>query len=119
MRLPKPRGGLSEWLVARLAEPGLTGSAPAADSWDDESISLWTLHELSFRGFEDADDRAEWDPELLVVRRGLETALEERLRARWAEAGIVETPAPAEVPAALEALVAEDVWEAVTERLRP
>jgi hypothetical protein len=108
VRLPKPRGGLSEWLVARLAEPGLTGSAPGADSWDDESISLWTLHELSFRGFEDADDRAEWDPDLLGVRRDLETALEDRLRARWTEAGAAPTPAPADVPAALEDLVAAD-----------
>ena len=108
MRLPKPRGGLSEWLVARLADPELSGSAPGADSWDDESISLWTLHELSFRGFEDADDRAEWDPDLLAVRRDLETALEDRLRARWTEAGVDATPAPADVPTALEDLVAAD-----------
>ena len=108
MRLPKPRGGLSEWLVARLADPELSGSAPGADSWDDESISLWTLHELSFRGFEDADDRAEWDPDLLGVRRDLETALEDRLRARWTEAGVDATPAPADVPTALEDLVSAD-----------
>lgn len=119
MRLPKPRGGLSEWLVARLAEPTLTGSAPAADSRDDEAISLWTLHELSFRGFEDADDRAEWDPELLGVRRDLETLLEERLRTRWSAApASALTPAPADVPTALEDIVAEDDGPSLADRVR-
>ena len=88
MRMPKPRGGLSEWIVARLAERGaVTGSAPAADSWDDEAIALWTLHELSYRGFEDADDRAEWDPE--AARRAprprdrARGAAARALRPRW------------------------------------
>jgi len=120
VRLPKPRGRLSEWLVARLAEPGLTGSAPDADSWDDESISLWTLHELSFRGFEDADERAEWDPDLLGVRRDLETALEERLRERWSASGSVppSAPAAADVPTALEDLVAADDGPSLADRVR-
>jgi hypothetical protein len=104
VRLPKPRGPLSEWLVARLAGTGVAGAAPAADSWDDECISLWTLHELSFRGFEDADDRAEWDPGLLGVRHDLETALEQRLRQRWARTDPAPV-APAQVPDALQAVV--------------
>jgi hypothetical protein len=119
VRLPKPRGGLSEWLVARLADPGHTGSAPAADSWDDESISLWTLHELSFRGFEDADDRAEWDPDLLGVRRDLEVALEARLRERWSASGAsTSAPAAADVPTALEDLVAADDGPSLADRVR-
>ena len=118
MRLPKPRGVLSEWLVARLAEAGLGRTAPEADSRDDEAISLWTLHELSFRGFEDADDRAEWDPELLAVRRDLETALEERLRARWAEASVSAPPAPADVPTALEDLVSADDGPSLADHVR-
>ena len=118
MRLPKPRGVLSEWLVARLAEPGLTGEAPAPDSWDDESIALWTLHELSFRGFEDADERAEWDPGLLGVRHDLEEALEERLRSRWSEAGSYAAPGPVGVPEALEALVAEDDGPSLADHVR-
>ncbi|GAA5112928.1 iron-containing redox enzyme family protein [Alloalcanivorax gelatiniphagus] len=115
MRLPKPRGPLSEWLVSRLSSPDATGtggSAPAAGSWDDECISLWTLHELSFRGFEDADDRAEWHPAALEVRHALETALEDRLRARWLASGVPEAGVPAlapgDVPGAVEALVAAD-----------
>lgn len=118
MRLPKPRGVLSEWLVARLAEPGLTGEAPAPDSRDDESIALWTLHELSFRGFEDADERAEWDPGLLGVRRDLEEALEERLRSRWSEAGRAAAPRAGGVPEALEALVAEDDGPSLADHVR-
>jgi hypothetical protein len=87
---------------------------PAPDSWDDEAISLWTLHELSYRGFEDASDDAEWDPAVLVVRHDLESALEERLRSRWD--GVA--PAPAEVPAALEALVAADDGPSLADRVR-
>ena len=29
MRLPKPRGGLSEWLVSRLSSPDATGASGA------------------------------------------------------------------------------------------
>lgn len=108
MRVPKPRGALSQWLGCRLTGAGATGVAPAADSRDDEAISLWTLHELSYRGFEDADDRAEWDPELLHVRHGLEVVLEDRLRSRWAEADVAASQRLDDVPSALEALVAAD-----------
>lgn len=121
MRLPKPRGPLSEWLVARLAEAGTGGgrttAAPAAESWGDECLSLWTLHELSFRGFEDADDRAEWDPGLLGVRHDLETALEDRLRERWARTDPAPV-APEEVPGALEALVAADDGPSLADHVR-
>jgi hypothetical protein len=121
MRLPKPRGGLSQWLVSRLSGPDSTsvgGAAPAPDSWDDECISLWTLHELSYRGFEDADEHAEWDPRLLGVRHSLEVSLEERLRSRWEAAGPVAVEGPARVPAALEALVAADDGPSLADHVR-
>ena len=117
MRMPKPRGPLSEWTVARLAATssgGELGPAPSADSWDDEAITLWTLHELSYRGFEDAADRAEWDPEALVVRQQLEVALEDRLRARWSGADLT----PAEVPTELERVVAEDDGPSLADHVR-
>lgn len=118
MRMPKPRGGLSEWVVNRLASTGeeSLGPAPAADSWPDETVSLWTLHELSYRGFEDASDDAEWDPELLVVRHGLELVLEERLRSRWD--GADADPHPTDVPAALEALVDADDGPSLADHVR-
>lgn len=122
MRMPKPRGALSQWVVARLAAATPEeswGAAPAAESWDDETIALWTLHELSYRGFEDASDQAERHPEVLVVRHRLESALEERLRSRWAAH---ETrpgdPAPADVPQALEALVAADDGRSLADHVR-
>jgi hypothetical protein len=118
VRLPKPRGGLSEWVVGRMAGTGHDVAAPAPDSWPDEAITLWTLHELSYRGFEDADDRAEWDPSVLVVRHELETALEDRLRSRWEAAGPVVVDTPAQVPTALESLVAEDDGPSLADDVR-
>ena len=115
MRMPKPRGPLSEWAVAHLTDPERqAGPAPSAGSWDDEVITLWMLHELSYRGFEDATDRAEWDPEALVVRQRLEIALEDRLRARWSGAEV----APAEVPGALEQVVTEDDGPSLADQVR-
>ena len=52
------------------------------------------------------------------MRRDLETALEERLRARWAEAGVDATPAPADVPTALEDLVAADDGPSLADHVR-
>lgn len=122
MRMPKPRGHLSEWVVRHLtdasrseaSDSGGLDSAPAADSWDDECLSLWTLQELSYRGFEDARDDAEWDPAALGVRHELEVALEARLRARWP----ATAPAAGEVPAALESLVAADDGPSLADHVR-
>ena len=121
MRLPKPRGGLSEWMVSRLAcadATGASGASPSPDSWDDECLALWTLHELSYRGFEDADDRAEWHPTVLGLRHELESALEDRLRSRWEAAGPTAVDVPAEVPAALAALVASDDGPSLADHVR-
>ena len=87
-RLPKPRGTLSERVFQAAREPAHeTGSAGyldvEPDSAEDAAITLWALYELSYRGFEDVDDAAEWDLDLLRVRRRLEADLEAQLRARW------------------------------------
>ena len=112
MRCPKPRGALSASVFALLVDPSRSSSGetrPDPDSAEDAAITLWALHELSYGGFEDVDERAEWDPRLLGVRRDLEDELEARLRARWAEAsGTLEEVAPGDVPEALLALVAAD-----------
>jgi hypothetical protein len=82
--LPKPRGRLSESVLARLGDQPTAGSElPRPESDDDAAITLWTLHELSYGGFEDVDDGAERDPELFRVRCLLEDDLERRLRERW------------------------------------
>ncbi len=85
MILPKPRGVLSESLFAalRTAPGGLPQPRVDPDDEVDAALSLWVLHELSYRGFEDVADDAEWDPALLGIRRELERDLESRLRDRW------------------------------------
>ncbi|MCD4534552.1 iron-containing redox enzyme family protein [Nocardioides sp. cx-169] len=86
MMLPKPRGPLSaavfESMRAIPAEP-VARAHPEADGPEDAAITLWALYELAYRGFDDVDDTAEWDPDLLAVRRALEVDLEARLRTRW------------------------------------
>ncbi|MGH3361532.1 MAG: iron-containing redox enzyme family protein [Nocardioides sp.] len=85
MLIPKPRGAFSEALFAAMrGRPDEDLSLPPAvpDGEEDAAIALWTLHELHYRGFDDADDALEWDPALLAVRHGLEVDLEARLRAR-------------------------------------
>ena len=84
--LPKPRGPLSEQVLASLAElPSDRVLTPGAraESEDDAALTLWVLHELSYRGFDDVDDGLERDPELFRLRVRLEDDLEHRLRERW------------------------------------
>ncbi|GAA1968177.1 iron-containing redox enzyme family protein [Nocardioides panacihumi] len=88
MDLPKPRGPLSERVLGTLASGrsggiGPLAALPAPETGDDAALTLWCLYELSYRGFEDVDDRLEWDPTLIAVRRDLEDDLERRLRASW------------------------------------
>ena len=84
--LPKPRGPLSDAVFGALRE---LPSRPvpridaAPESPDDAAITLWALQELSYLGFEEVDDDAEREPEVLRVRRRLEDELEASLRSRW------------------------------------
>lgn len=109
MLCPKPRGSLSEWVFDVMrslprTSPPRAGSGPGADSTEDAAVALWAIHELSYRGFEDVDDSAEWDPAVLAVRHELERELEARLRSRWHGAATE----PDAVPDALAALVDAD-----------
>jgi hypothetical protein len=81
--VPKPRGTLSEALVAALAT-GRTG-VPFGDpdTPEDAALSLWILHETCYRGYADVDDRLEHDPDLVRLRLRLEDDLERCLRERW------------------------------------
>jgi hypothetical protein len=120
MMLPKPRGTLSEWTF-ELLRAGPTSSRVCsavlsvdADDDADAAIALWALHELSYGGFDDADDRAETNPAVLVARARLEEDLESRLRARWPG----RTCAPREVADALVALVEADDGPSLAEHVR-
>ena len=73
--------------TSRLAQ------APEPGSDDDAQLALWALYEQHHGGFDDVSESLEWDPQLISVRRSLETNLEQRLRAR--------TP-PAPQPGAFE-----------------
>jgi Iron-containing redox enzyme len=82
--LPSPRGPLSEELIVSLrggpaiAEPLSRGSGGVFG--DDHQLGLYVLYELHYRGFQDVDDRLEWDPSLLRLRAALEADFEAGLR---------------------------------------
>ncbi|WP_299036743.1 iron-containing redox enzyme family protein [uncultured Pseudokineococcus sp.] len=119
--LPTPRGPVSAAVVDVLASGSTTPAdarrttaaelerrALGADEVlrdEDLQLALWTLQELSFRGFGGAGDRFEWDLELVGARQLLEGALEAALRQ------VVDVPtgvAPSEVPEVLFAMTADD-----------
>lgn len=120
MMLPKPRGTLSQWtfdlLRAGRSSPAVPSAVVSVDADDDEdaAVALWTLHELSYGGFEDVDERAETNPAVLVVRARLEDDLEARLRERWSATAC----AAEEVPDALMALVDADDGPSLAEHVR-
>lgn len=80
MRMPPPRGELSEWLGQRLTGhtapvrglPRPTADASSAYADDDLQLALWCCYELHYRGFDDVQAEAEWDLEVLRFRSGLE-----------------------------------------------
>lgn len=92
MLAPSPRGPASElvvsWLRGERAPDPDEGAAvlrarprdpdPILD--EDRQITLWMLYELHYGGFDDVDERWEWAPETLAVRRLLEADFETSLR---------------------------------------
>ena len=75
---------MSDAVLGRLRDPGARLPVDTTpESRDDAAVTLWSLQELSYRGFDDVDDQAERDPELFRVRRDLEDVLEADLRERW------------------------------------
>lgn len=84
MIMPEARGSFSQALFGAMGTGG--GELPTTDlieSRDDAAISLWTLYELHYAGFEEVDDRLEWDPALLRIRAQLEGEFEAELRNRF------------------------------------
>ncbi len=118
MQLPEPRGPLSAALAADLAAGAPLGASTvelalslpeppdAVDALtdDDLQLSLALCYELHYRGFDGVDDAWEWDPDLLAVRRVLETRHVAALRA------LVDVPAVDDEPIdrQLTALIAAD-----------
>ena len=76
-RLPAACGPLSD-AVVRALSTGRTDGLPTvpADTnplGRDLQLALYTLYELHYRGFDAVDAELEWDPDLLRMRRDLET----------------------------------------------
>lgn len=88
MKIPRPVGPLSGW-VHRVLVGQVDADAPEVASTDsvldlDLQLALWTLYELHYGGFADADPDMDWDPELVRFRRQLESVFEADVRARAA-----------------------------------
>ncbi|MFG2075277.1 iron-containing redox enzyme family protein [Nonomuraea maritima] len=112
MRLPPARGPITEALFGTLeGPPGATplDAAVAALGADfdneDTQLALFACYELHYQGFDDVDDRWEWDPELLTLRASLERRFERYLAAVVPHTEGVE---PSLVRAALVALTEAD-----------
>ena len=108
MLLPEPCGPLSGALTRALRAdsalfpvPEVAPPDPLGD--DDLQLALWTCLELHYRGFDEVDDRREWDPAVIRLRRALEDQLLDALRR--------DVPVPTgsdSVPETLRELVDDD-----------
>jgi hypothetical protein len=84
MRMPEPRGPLSEALhhdlstrtalsagtIERADRVAAGGACALTD--EDLQLSLAVCYELHYRGFDDVSEDWEWDPALIRLRNGLE-----------------------------------------------
>jgi hypothetical protein len=114
------RGPLSGHLLRLLRgqpgpHPGLVDDARAlagqtSDCLTDEDLqlSLYLLYELHYRGLAGVDERWEWHPDLVATAAALEAVVEPALRRLVAPILPTSSPAPADVPAALTRMVADD-----------
>src|SRR5918992_12830 len=84
MRLPLPRGPVTAMLVDELSRPpqdlpagpdatftspGAPAPAEVALTDEDLQLALHVCYELHYQGFDEVDDRWEWHPSLLALRR--------------------------------------------------
>lgn len=85
MLTPKGRGSLSDVVFEsmRSTKPSWHEALHTLpDDDNDLQITLWALYEMHYRGFDDVDDTLEWQPELIELRRSLESSFEHDLRDR-------------------------------------
>ena len=114
MRLPEPRGPLSEALCRDLAtstalsatavDPAQLADGSVALTDDDLQLSLAVCYELHYRGFDGVSEDWEWDPALIGLRSGLERR---HLAALRASVGPLATTGES-VDRQLAALIAAD-----------
>ena len=116
MRLPEPRGPLSEALCRELATSAslsatavgrvdrVAAAGAAALTDEDLQISLAVLYELHYRGFEGVSEDWEWDLALLGVRAALERRHLAALRGLVGRMELTDEP----IDRQLTALIAAD-----------
>ncbi len=85
MYLPTPRGPVTATLFEELASPPhgfdpppVSATRPAVED-EDLQLALFTCYELHYQGFDEVDDRWEWEPSLLATRQLLERRFEDGL----------------------------------------
>jgi len=91
--IPHPRGPLSDTVIDLLSEyvpyshlTRIESSIYDTDPFGlDLHLALYVCYELHYRGFAGVDPRWEWDPALLHLRRRLEDAFLEAVRAQVGE----------------------------------
>jgi hypothetical protein len=109
MLLPGPRGPLTSGLIAALRghDPGALPDPPPSkvDPVTDEDLqlALWICFELHYRGFGDVAASWEWQPELIALRRHLESSYYD-----WLRREVAVPAADASIPERLRQLVAAD-----------
>jgi hypothetical protein len=120
MKLPNPRGPLSEYLADALARDPhdlelLPVHAPGPLTDEDLQLALFIAYELHYRGWDGIDERWEWEPSLLRLRATLEEPFEAALREL---AGLLPAVEPADVPHALTDIVAADDGPSLAKHLQ-
>lgn len=112
LRLPPPRGPISETLLTALRHEPHALTLPTGpedvDGLADEDLhlSLYLCYELHYRGLPGVDERWEWDPSLLAARAELEDVFERALG--QAVPLREETVPPADMDLALRAIAEEE-----------
>jgi hypothetical protein len=114
--LPAPRGATTARLFDALRRPphaiaprpGLppAGGDPLAD--EDLQLALYACYELHYRGFDEVDERWEWEPSLLALRAELEARFERALEAAVPRDTAGSPPAADEMDVALRAIADAD-----------
>jgi hypothetical protein len=85
MKMPQPRGPMTEFLLDALAgAPGSIGEVPAPVDdplgGDDFQLGLYLCYELHYRGLPGVNDGWEWDPSLLRLRSRMESVFTRALK---------------------------------------
>jgi hypothetical protein len=113
---------VSRQVVDRLATGSVLSPRTPVDGGSvigdrDLQLALWTLYELSYRGFDGVDPRREWDVTLIALRLDIEDRFEAELR-RVTRERIGAVDFEGDVPAVVFALVRDDDGPALSSYLR-